>query len=201
MRYALRMPFIVLDGPDASGTSTHAGLLAERLKAEGHDVLLTSEPTGGPIGKKIREYLKTGAIEAMELQMLFTQDRAWHVDQVITPALKDGKTVVCDRYWYSTIIYAHAQDLNIEQLKELNNSFIQPDAVFFTLPPLSVSLERMRRRGNREIFEREELQERIYEGYLRMAQEHPNIQIIDTSRDRNAVADELWSLVTLSAPR
>ena len=197
----MHMPFIVLDGPDASGTSTHALMLAKKLTAEGHDVLLTSEPTDGPIGKQIREYLKNGKADPMTLQMLFTQDREWHVTNVIAPALRAGKIVISDRFWHSTIIYAEAQDLEIRELKKLNNEFIQPNIILFTLPPLTISLARMLERDNREIFEREGLQKRIYQGYVAMARENPAIRVIDTSREKTTVADEIWSLVTLSALR
>lgn len=187
--------FLVLDGPDASGTSTHAAFLAERLRKEGHDVVLTSEPTDGPLGKKIREYLKSGNIDPMELQMLFTKDRAWHVENVIEPALKAGKTVICDRYWFSTIVYAEAQDLNATELKKLNNKFIQPDVTIFTLPPIDVSLKRLSKRASTEIFEQEDLQRKIHDGYAQMAREDPRIIVIDTSGGKSAVSDELWEAV------
>lgn len=196
MRYYCFMPFIVLDGPDASGTSTHAALLAERLKKEGHDVLLTSEPTDGPIGMNIREFLKTGNIEPMELQLLFTKDRAWHVANIIEPALKAGKIVICDRYIPSTFIYAAAQGLDFSELKKMNNKFIQPDCTIFTLPPLEVSLQRMGKRGNAEIFETTALQRNIYQGYADMAKENRSIRVIDTSAGKGEVSEKIWTLAT-----
>lgn len=188
--------FIVLDGPDASGTSTHATFLAERLRSEGHDVVLTSEPTDGLLGKEIREYLKTGKIDPTELQMLFTRDRAWHVKHVIEPALKAGKTVICDRYWPSTIVYAQAQGLDLTELKNLNNKFIQQDITIFTLPPIELSLQRLTKRASTEIFEQEDLQRKIHEGYERMAREDQRIVVVDTSGEKSAVADEIWQAVS-----
>lgn len=184
--------FLVLDGPDASGTSTHAAFLAERLRKEGHDVLLTSEPTDGPLGKEIREYLKNGKIDAMELQLLFTKDRAWHVEHVVAPALKAGKTVICDRYWSSTIVYAEAQGLDATELKILNNKFIQPDVTIFTLPPIEISLQRLAKRASTEIFEQEDVQRKIHQGYERIARGDPRIIVIDTSGEKDAVAQEIW---------
>lgn len=184
--------FIVLDGPDASGTSTHAQFLAERLRKEGHDVLLTSEPTDGPLGKEIRGDLRTGKVDPMELQMLFTKDRAWHVEHVIAPALQAEKTVICDRYWPSTIVYAEAQGLDVTELKKMNNKFIQPDTTIFTLPPIEISLKRLTSRTSTEIFEREDLQRKIHEGYERMARENPRILVVDTSGEKVAVAAEIW---------
>ena len=187
--------FIVLDGPDATGTTTHAKLLAERLEKEGRDVLQTSEPTDGPIGIKIRDYLKSGAIDPLELQMLFTSDREWHVQNVIEPALADGKIVVCDRYWHSTTVYAEAQNIDATELKKINMKFIQPDCVFFTLPPIGISLTRMAKREEKEVFEREELQRTIHDGYRRMAKEHPGIHMIDTSGTKEEVSAQIAEIV------
>lgn len=189
--------FIVLDGPDAAGTSTHVAMLAERLRKAGHSVVATSEPTDGPVGKQIREFLQSGSADPLELQMLFTSDRAWHVKNVIEPALEEGKIVVCDRYWPSTIIYAEAQGLDSTELKRLNKKFLQPDCVIFTLPPPAVSLERMGKRSEKEFFEREDLQRAIHEGYARMAREHPEIRVIDTSGEKEAVAETLFRSLQL----
>ncbi len=202
MMHVMTPLFIVLDGPDASGTSTHAELLAERLRSEGHEVLLTAEPTDGPMGKKIRDFLRAPQagmpalqLDPMELQLLFTADREWHVKNVIAPALNAGKIVICDRYWHSTIIYAEAHGLDSTKLKKMNNKFIQPDVVIFTLPPVEVSLERLRERASTEIFEREDIQRKIHDGYENMAKEDPSIAVIDTSGEKEAVGKKVWDIV------
>ena len=187
--------FIVLDGPDATGTSTHARLLAERLHSEGHDVLLTSEPTDGPVGKQIRQYLSTGEADPLELQMLFTEDRAWHVEHVIAPALAEGKIVICDRYSPSTIVYAGAQGLPSSQITLLNTKFVQPDCTIFTLPPLEVAMRRLAKRAQKEIFEREEFQQKIHEGYLAYAKANPGVRVVDTSGEKTEVAEQIWGIV------
>ncbi len=187
--------FIVLDGPDATGTTTHAEFLAQRLEKEGRPVMLTSEPTNGPIGRRIREYLSSGEADPLELQMLFTQDRAWHVENVIRPALEAGNTIVCDRYWYSTVVYAEAQDLDATEIRRLNAKFIRPSAVIFTMPPFEVSLKRIQKRVNREIFEREDLQRKVHAGYARMAQEDPQIRTVDTSGTKEAAAETIWKII------
>lgn len=184
------MPFIVLDGPDATGTSTHCRFLAERLTAQGKEVLLTAEPTDGPMGVQIRQILnEKEKLEPMALQMLFCADRAWHVEHVIAPALKAGKTIVCDRYWHSTIVYAAAQDLPTSELLKLNMTFPQPDVTIFTLPPIEVALKRMQKRSASDLFEKETFQRRLHEEYKKLAAQHPSITIVDTSGEKTAVAD------------
>ena len=173
--------FIVLDGPDGAGTTTQAKLLAERLEKEGRSVVRTAEPTDGPIGTWIRELLRDGTMTPMALQILFSADRARHIETVIEPALKAGKVVLTDRYWYSTIAYAEAQGLDISPLLELNKKFIQPSAVVFTLPPLSVCLERIQKRTEKDVFEQEEMQKKVHAAYRRLADADRTIAVIDTS--------------------
>ncbi len=187
--------FIVLDGPDGSGTSTHAELLAARLKEAGHDVFLTAEPTEGPMGRYIRDLLKKGDVDPMELQKMFCMDREWHMKEEIEPALKEGKIVICDRYSPSTIIYAEAQGLDSKGLKLLNDKFRKPDCMIFTIPPLEVSLSRIARRPEKEFFEKEELQKKIHEGYVSMAKNDPAIHVVDTSGSKETAAGKIGEIV------
>src|SRR5271165_3836660 len=103
--------FITLEGPDGSGKSTQARLLAERLRQEGHDVLLTAEPGGTSIGMQIRRILLDPANQELcpiaELLLMFAA-RAQNVEQLIGPALAAGKIVVSDRFTDSTLVYQGA---------------------------------------------------------------------------------------------
>lgn len=190
----MRGIFIVLDGPDASGTTTHAKLLADRLEAAGCPVFLTAEPTDGPLGKEIRDSLKSGRTDPMALQLLFTADRAWHVENVIEPAIKSGRIVVCDRYWYSTIVYAEAQGLKVDELKNMNRKFIQPSCVIFTLPLPEVAIERLGKRHSREVFEDAKLQRKIHARYAMLAHGDPSIHVIDTAGPMEAAAGKIWKV-------
>lgn len=190
------MPFIVLEGPDGAGTTTHCALLADALKAKGHEVLLTAEPTDGPIGKFIREQLKQKTIPSPEaLQLLFCADRAWHVETVIKPALKAGKIVICDRYVTSTLLYGEALGINAEWLASLNANFLKPDIELFTLPPLDICLQRMGKREVKDVFEKEEFTKRVHGLYVRFSKDHKEIITIDTSGERHIVAGEIRSAV------
>ncbi len=193
----MRGSFIVIEGPDGAGTTLHARLLAERLRAGGREVLVTAEPTDGPVGALIRSCLKGSAhLPSSALQLLFTADRAWHIDHVILPALESGTIVISDRYAASTIAYGVALGLEEGWLKNLNKNFLQPDVQVFTLPPLSVCMERLSRRENTDILEERNLQEKIHGAYRTLASDDPSIAVIDTSGEKQYAANEIWSIVS-----
>ena len=103
--------FLTFEGPDGSGKSTQARLLAERLRAEGYQVLETAEPGGTPIGRQIRRILLDPAnhdLHAIPELLLMFAARAQNVEQWILPALEEGKLVVCDRFTDSSIAYQGA---------------------------------------------------------------------------------------------
>ena len=92
--------FIVFEGIDGTGKSTQVRLLTEKLKKLGYAVVATREPTDGPYGQKIRElFLDRNTVSQDEELELFMADRAQHVEQVIAPALSDGRIVISDRYY------------------------------------------------------------------------------------------------------
>jgi dTMP kinase len=188
--------FIVLEGPDGSGTSTHSRLLAASLKAAGHDVLLTAEPTDSPIGLFIREQLKQKTISSgSALQLLFCADRAWHIEKIIKPALAAGKTVVCDRYVISTLVYGEALGLDPEWLLRVNTPFIEPDLLFLALPTFEICMERIGQREQLDVFENHPFQRKVYDLYTRVAEEDASIRVIDTVLSQEEVAGEVLRFV------
>jgi dTMP kinase len=187
--------FIVLEGPDGAGTTTHAELLAQRLVNQGKDVMLTNEPTKGPIGLFIREQLSKGGMSPMALQLLFSADRAWHVQHEIEPALVAGKTVISDRYWLSTVIYANALGIDADPLLQLNRNFVQPDVLLVLLPPFDIGMSRIQLRNAKDMLEEDSLQRRVYEGYRDFA-ESAQIPIIDTSDSVELTAELIASKIS-----
>lgn len=139
--------FIVLEGVDGSGKTTQARLLAEVLRQRGFEVELTREPSEGPTGRKIREYLVGPArhLPPEEELALFMADRREHVAKVIGPALSQNKVVVCDRYYYSSAAYQGALGLDPEQILAAHREFApRPDLVIFLTLPLAQAAARRR---------------------------------------------------------
>lgn len=184
--------FIVLEGPDGSGTTLHTALLAERLRAKGIEVLQTCEPTPGPIGVFIREHLKKQTLPSDALQLLFTADRSWHLANEVLPALERGATVISDRYWLSTVVYAEALGIDPTGLAFVNEKFRKPDLQLLLLPPFEVCQERLGKRVERDILEGDSLQKKVYEAYKKRAAEY-GIQIIDSSGDKESTAATIFS--------
>ena len=188
--------FIVLEGPDGSGTTTHAALLAEKLRATGRDVLLTAEPTTSPIGLFIREQLKQKTIESPSaLQLLFCADRAWHIENVIKPALAKGKTVISDRYVISTLVYGEALGLDAEWLLKVNTPFIEPDILIIALPGFRACVDRIKLRKTLDVFENMPFQRKIFDIYERITEEDPDARRIDTSGSTESVASAVYAFV------
>ncbi|MBP7934737.1 MAG: dTMP kinase [Phycisphaerae bacterium] len=131
--------FIVFDGPDGSGKGTQLRLLAEELRRQGAEVVLGKDPGGSEIGDRIRAILLRHDLSLMDVRcetMLFMASRAQLVGEVIEPALKAGKIVLCDRFISATCAYQGAAGYDIQRIIKLG-SF----AVGDTWPHLTVVVD------------------------------------------------------------
>ena len=183
--------FIVLDGMDGCGKSTHLSNLQEYLfKLDKHvRILCTREPTYGLYGAKIREMLEKHSnpySDTEKLLNLYLKDRRDHVEHLIKPFLKKDhdnvSIVLCDRYYYSTIAYQHAQGVEISKLINLNKGFLKPDmAIIFDIHP-ETALRRIKRERHIEKFEKIEFMSELRENFLNLKELlDENIVYVDTS--------------------
>lgn len=170
---------IVFEGGEASGKSTQAARLAAQLGA-----VLTREPGGTDIGKRIREIVLDPGASAMASTaeaLLMAADRAQHVTEVIEPALATGKDVVTDRYVPSSLAYqGYGRGLDVEQLLRLSAEFagaMQADLVVLLDIPASIAAERLEGRDRMEAAG-DEFHARVAEGYRRMAAAHPDRWVV-----------------------
>lgn len=172
--------FIVFEGPDGSGQSTQAKLLAEYLKKQGKEVVLSKEPTEGRFGVQIRKVLRgESKLGARELQELFVEDRKEHLESLILPALARGAVVVSDRYFFSTIAFG-SLECDFEWLRDLNKEFPLPDLTFVLKVSPDVCLARIEERGGeKELFEAKEKLVRVNEAYQKLARLYKNVLCID----------------------
>lgn len=183
--------FIVFEGPDGAGTTRQSTLFVEKMQSEGKKVLLTAEPTDSPIGQEIRSILHSETLPSPDaVQLLFCADRANHIATVVEPALRNGTTVVCDRYILSTIVYGVAQGMDRAWLEAVNAAFPKPDMTFITLPPFDVCMQRINRRPSKDQFETEGFQRRVYEQYKSV--EDPTVTFVDTHGSKKQSSEFVW---------
>jgi dTMP kinase len=167
--------FITFEGVDGSGKSTQARLLADRLRAEGRDVVDTREPGGTEIGERIRDILLGSDHMAPWAEAsLFSAARAQLVDEVIRPALARGADVVCDRYLDSSLAYQGlARGLGVERVLEVNltvTGSLLPDRTFLLLVPGEVAARRRGRSPDRIEREGDEFAAEVDRAYREIAE-------------------------------
>jgi len=187
--------FIVFEGLDGAGLSTQAFELRNFLIAQGYNVILTKEQTDGLIGGLIKSCLKKEwKTSLLALQMLFTADRAHHLGEEVEPALAEGKMVICDRYFFSTVAFGALQ-VDRDFLKKINSKFRVPDITFILDCPTDVCLERINKgRFSSELFEEKEKMEKVRQNYSHLAKEYPNVFVIDSNRPAKEISKEIFSI-------
>ncbi len=213
--------FITFEGLDGSGKTTQIELLKNYLKSKGFDVVTTIEPGGTEIGGKIRNIL----LDKGNLDMshkaetfLFLASRAELVSKIIAPALREGKIVICDRFFDSTVVYQGiARGLEEKQILDMSlwaTDEIVPDITFL----LSVKVSRGKKRigtphqlnfaeiylvkvsRGKEIdrieLEKDNFKKKIYKGYLDIARKNKDrIVVIDGEKNIESIFEEIKSKV------
>ena len=205
MKDTKRGRLIVFEGIDGGGKSTQARLLAERLRAEGREVVLTAEPTDLPSGRALREAL-SGKVKKSECEMalMFVADRIAHntdPENGLAALLERGIDVICDRYYYSTLAY-QGQSTDYAWVKSMNLScpeITTPDlCIYLDLTPAQ-SLERIRAgRDSVEIYENEETLTKVRNAFLSVLDDlstTDRIVRIDAYRTPEEIAKDIATAV------
>ena len=150
--------FIVLEGLDGAGSTTQSVLLEQHLRKTGRKPVLTKEPTVGLIGGLIKAALAgEWKITNGALQLLFAADRAHHIDTLVKPSIEAGRTVISDRYMFSSLAYGAISGTDVEWLIKINSRFPQPDITIFLDVSPQTSVRRITAgRFSAELFEKEE---------------------------------------------
>jgi dTMP kinase len=204
--------FITLEGGEGAGKTTQIVHLAGFLTQRGITSILTREPGGTAIGKRIRSVLldpgHAGMAPATEL-LLYMADRAEHIQSVIRPALAGGTSVLCDRFFDATIVYqGAARGLSAEWVGRLHDLLfggVKPDLTLLLDLPPEAGLARARRQleqggraGGEGRFEAEALDfhQRVRRGYLALADQEPErFRVIDAGRDEDRVRQDIQKAV------
>ena len=199
-RYADRGVFVCYEGGEGAGKSTQAGLLVERLRAEGYSPLATFEPGDTAVGRELRRIVldpATGEIADRTEALLYAADKAEHVHAVVEPALGRGDVVITDRYVDSTLAYQGAGRVlvpaEVEHVARWATEDLRPHlTVVLDLAPES-GLQRFAERDRIE-GESLEFHQRVRDAFLRMAAADPeHYLVLDARAAADQIAAEIWT--------
>lgn len=174
-----RGKFITFEGIDGAGKSTQLAFLAEHLRAQGHEVVVTREPGGTELGEALRALVLNVDMDPRTETLIMFAARAEHLARVIRPALAEGKWVVCDRFSDATFAYqAGGRQLpgpEVEALERWVHPDLSPDRTLLVDVPPAVAAERLAgaREADRFESERAEFFTRVRAAYLDRARRDP----------------------------
>jgi dTMP kinase len=196
---------ISFEGSEGSGKTTQIGRIARRFEDAGYEVVVTREPGGTPIGEDIRHVLmhaSSGSDMFPETELLlFAASRAQLVRQVISPALKAGKIVLCDRYMDSTTVYQGVarkiQSGPVQMINTFAVGDIVPDVTLILDLPAEVGFDRIRHRINdlpdRMEAENIEFYQKVRTGYLMLAKAmSERFVVVDATAEEDILEERIW---------
>ena len=194
--------FITFEGGEGTGKSTLVQIISKQLEEKGYEVVLTREPggKGSLMAENIRELVLSPEykeVNAHTEALLYAASRAQHLDEVITPALKENKIVICDRYLDSSLAYqAFARGLGLDYVLNINRYALDklPDLTFYIDLDPKVGLDRIKDRTKNDRLDQEKMafHEQVRAGYLELVDKYPKrIHVIDGNKSIAEIALEM----------
>ncbi len=195
--------FIVLDGAEGAGKTTHMLRLAETLRARGLEVLTVRDPGSTPVSERIRDVLldpASGDLDARTEVCLYMASRAELVAKVVRPALAGGAVVLADRFVSSTEAYqGHAGGADPEAIRQVARfacAGLEPDLTVVLDVPVEVGFSRKLGEPDRMEAKARSYHERVREGFLAMGRQRPDrVVVVDATGDFDAVATAIEKVV------
>lgn len=191
--------FITFEGPDGAGKTTQINLLKSFLEESGYDAVLTREPGGTSIGEKIREIILDKdhvEMDYMTEALLYAASRAQHVAEVIKPTIEAGRTVICDRFMDSSIVYqGFGRKLGdcVRIINEFAVNGCMPDITFLLKVEPSVGKCRIKNEDQDRLeLERIEYHNEVFKAYIELEKQYPERIIgIDSNRNIEEISKEI----------
>ena len=197
--------FITVEGIEGAGKTSCLDLLEQRIRRRGHEVLVTREPGGTPLGEDLRQLLlghrHDGMADDTELLLMFAA-RAEHLHAKIEPALVAGSWVLCDRFTDATYAYqGYGRGIDLQRIAALE-TWVQgerrPDLTLLLDLPVEVGLQRAGRRSTPDRFERQALTffDRVRQGYLSLAAAAPGrFRVVDAAQSLDQVSRQVTATI------
>ena len=197
--------FITVEGIEGAGKTSCLDLLEQRIRQRGHEVLVTREPGGTPLGEDLRQLLlghrHDGMADDTELLLMFAA-RAEHLHAKIEPALAAGSWVLCDRFTDATYAYqGYGRGIDLQRIAALETWVLgerRPDLTLLLDLPVEVGLERAGRRSTPDRFERQALTffDRVRQGYLSLAAAAPGrFRVVDAAQSLDQVSRQVTATI------
>jgi dTMP kinase len=193
---------IAIEGIDGAGKTTQSFMLFDKLCKKGYPVVHLHEPTDGVWGDKIKDLAKNGRhkVKAEEEMEFFYKDRLEDVTKNINPALKKRNIVIMDRYYFSSVAYQGARDIEPNYVESKNEEIApKPDLLIILDLTPEAGLKRIRekRNGTPNYFERSRYLQKVRRIFLEQFKNRPYTRIIDgdDTRSVHVVAEEIWAVV------
>ncbi|MFO8020398.1 MAG: dTMP kinase [Promethearchaeia archaeon] len=187
--------FIVIDGIDGCGSSTHCKILASTLENKGYKVHLTQEPSFSEVGKLLRKFLKNPSIPPTTDALMFAADRDLHYRNEIKKFMDKGYIVISDRYKESSIVYQSAQseEVTVEWVKKINKFAERPDITIILDLDTEIALAR-KDKDDLEKFEDSSFLEKVRKLYLKRAEEE-DYHVINSDNILELVQEKIQQIV------
>lgn len=201
-----KIQFITFEGGEGSGKTTVIEKIKKDLEKLNFTVLKTREPGGSKISEQIRDVIlnvENTNMDYMTEALLYAASRRQHLEEIIRPAIKAGKVVICDRYIDSSLAYqGYARGLGVDEVYNLNlvatNGFLPEVTIFIDLDP-EVGLERIKnnqREVDRLDLEKINFHEKVREGYLMLASKFPNrFIVVNGNQTREQVYEDVKKII------
>lgn len=193
IKEAIEGKLVALEGIDNVGKSSHIDRLERGLLARGILCVVTKE-LSTPVGELVWRYLREGNFSSHLKTLLFAADRIERVEKQVTPALKDGKIVLADRWSLSAIVYRTVEGFDTEYVIAVNSRTIKPDHIFLIDIPADLSVRRGELTNKPNPYSVEFL-DRARSQYLHLASLEKNIEVIDGTQPFDIINDHLFEQI------
>jgi len=203
LKEKLQGKFIVLDGPDGCGKSTHTGLLVEWLAGQGVDTVSFRDPGGTAIGEKIREILLNPVHLAMSTQtevLLYMAARAQLWTEKIAPALRRNQCVVLDRWLSSTCAYqGFAGGFGIDKVIKIAADCLErlwPDLTIILDVDLKIAAQRLKQQLDRMEAKGAGYHAKVRQGFLKLAEQRKNVLVVDATGEIETTHRKILKIIS-----
>lgn len=199
--------FIVIEGLEGAGKSTAVKVIKEYLSNNGiSEIIQCREPGGTKLGETIRDLVKSNRsnekIDCRTELLLMYASRIQLVENVIKPALEEGKTVICDRFYYSTYAYqGGGREIDLDIIDSIHKASLgnfKPDLTIYMDIAPEIGLKRAAGRGELDRFELEKIEffEKTRSMYLKQAADSPEVVTVDASQSQENVAEQVRRILS-----